>query len=151
MGKVTAADPASRLSWSTPPAALAVCGVGGLVLVGATFFADDGPGRLLIGLAAIGLLLSTGLGLRQRPRLAVEPGDPARIVVRGLTGARSYTPEQILRIRVVRYQRLGRRMPMLEMDVDDHGDEKLIIFGRWDLGAHPEDVLEVLRIHINSK
>ncbi|AYF74676.1 PH domain-containing protein [Nocardia yunnanensis] len=145
---MTAADPSSRLSWSTPPAALVTCGIGAIVLAAATFLANDGPGRLLIGLAALGLLCLTGVGLRQRPRLAVEPGNPVHIVVRGLTGPQRYTPQQILRVRVVNYRRLGRRMPMLEMDVDHLGEERLIIFGRWDLGAHPEDVLEVLRIHL---
>lgn len=148
MGTVTATGPDSRLSWSTPPAALAACGIGGLVLGAAAIFSTDGPGRLLIGLAALGLLGLAGLGLRQRPRLAVEPGEPVHIVVRGLTGPQRYTPEQVLRVRVVHYRRLGRRMPMLEMDVDQHGDEKLIIFGRWDLGTHPEDVLEVLRVQL---
>ncbi|BAW03295.1 PH domain-containing protein [Nocardia seriolae] len=146
---MTSTDPSSRLSWSTPPAALTICGIGGLVLAGATFLSNDGPGRLLIGLAALGLLFLTGVGLRQRPRLAIEPGNPVHVVVRGLAGAQRYTPQQILRVRVVNYRRLGRRMPMLEMDVDHDGDERLIIFGRWDLGAHPEDVLEVLRIHLS--
>ncbi|MEC3958026.1 PH domain-containing protein [Nocardia sp. CDC153] len=146
---MTETDPSSRLAWSTPPAALAVCGIGGIALAVAAFLSNDGPGRLLIGLAALGLLFLTGMGLRQRPRLSVEPGDPVHIVVRGLAGPQRYTPQQILRVRVVNYRRLGRRMPMLEMDVDHDGDEKLIIFGRWDLGAHPEDVLEVLRIHLS--
>ncbi|WP_328602146.1 PH domain-containing protein [Nocardia terrae] len=141
-------DTSSRLAWSTPPAALAVCGIGGVVLAVAAFLSNDGPGRLLIGLAALGLLFMTVVGLRQRPRLAVEPGDPVQLVVRGLAGAQRYTPQQILRVRVVNYRRLGRRMPMLELDVDHQGDEKLLIFGRWDLGAHPEDVLEVLRIQL---
>ncbi|MGW4241267.1 PH domain-containing protein [Nocardia sp. NPDC004722] len=145
---MTSSDPSSRLAWSTPMGALVVCGIGGVVLAGAAFLATDGPGRLLIGLAAAGLLFLTVMGLRQRPRLAVEPGDPVHVVVRGLAGPQRYTPEQVLRVRVVNYRRLGRRMPMLEMDVDHHGDEKLLIFGRWDLGAHPEDVLEVLRIHL---
>ncbi|MTE11941.1 PH domain-containing protein [Nocardia aurantiaca] len=146
---MTATDPSSRLSWSTPPAALAACGIGGIALAVAAFFSTDGPGRLLIGMAALGLLFLTGMGLRQRPRLAVEPDDPVHIVVRGLAGPQRYTPQQILRVRVVNYRRLGRRMPMLEIDVDHEGEEKLLILGRWDLGAHPEDVLEVLRIHLS--
>lgn len=149
MGTVTATGPDSRLSWSTPPAALVACGIGGLVLAVAAIVSTDGPGRLLIGVAAVGLLGLTALGVRQRPRLAVEPGDPVHIVVRGLTGPQRYAPEQILRVRVVHYRRLGRRMPMLEMDVDNSGEERLLIFGRWDLGTRPEDVLEVLRAHLS--
>ena len=37
---------------------------------------------------------------------------------------------------------------MLELDVNHDGDEKLLIFGRWDLGTHPEDVLEVIESHL---
>lgn len=148
MGTVTTADPSSRLAWSTPPGALAVCGLGGVVLAAFAFLSNDNAARLLIGLAALGLLFLCFMGVRQRPRLEIEPGDPVHVVVRGLAGPQRYSPAQILRVRVVGYRRLGRRMPMLEMDVDHHGDEKLIIFGRWDLGAHPEDVLEVLRIHL---
>ncbi|WP_245677948.1 PH domain-containing protein [Nocardia acidivorans] len=137
-----------QLCWSTPPAALAVCGIGGLVMAVAAFVTDDAPGRLLIGLAAAGLLFLAFMGLRQRPRLAVETGPQPKIVVRGLAGPRYYTPEQVLRARIVNYRRLGRRMPMLEMDVRRDGAERLIIFGRWDLGTRPENVLDTLRAYL---
>ncbi|QLY31075.1 PH domain-containing protein [Nocardia huaxiensis] len=141
-------DSVSRLSWSTPPAALVTCAIGGLVLAGAAVLSNEAPARLLIGLAAAGLLAMAGLGLRQRPRLSIEPGDPAQLVVRGLTGPQRYSSRQITRARVVNYRRLGRRMPMLEIDVDNGGEEKLLIFGRWDLGASPDDVLDTLRAHL---
>ncbi|MFE6863534.1 PH domain-containing protein [Nocardia sp. NPDC057668] len=142
-------EPTPRLDWSTPLPAVIACGIGGLGLLAATALATDAAGRLLIGVAALGLLFLFVLGLRQRPRLAVEPGDPPRIVVRGLTGAQRYTPDRIVRTRVVSYRRLGRRMPMLEMDIaEPGGDERLLIFGRWDLGTHPEDVLDVLRAYL---
>lgn len=147
MGTVTPAD-SRALAWSTPPAALAVCALGGIVLAVAAFLSDDPPGRLLIGLAAVALLVMAGVGLRQRPRLAVEPGTPDPVVVRGVAGPKRYTPEQVLRARVVSYRRLGRRMPMLELDVNDGGEERLLIFGRWDLGAAPDEVLETLRTHL---
>lgn len=147
MGKVTT-ESSSRLDWSTPLAGVIACGAGGIALAVAAVVSDDSAGRLLIGLAALGLLFLAALGLRQRPRLAIEPGNPPHFVVRGLTGAQRYTAEQIIRARVVRYRRLGRSMPMLELDVDHEGDEKLIIFGRWDLGAHPEDVLDTLRAYL---
>ncbi|MFB7720627.1 PH domain-containing protein [Nocardia sp. NPDC056100] len=137
-----------QLSWSTPPAALVVCGLGGLVMAVAAVVTSDNAGRLLIGLAALGLLFLAAMGLRQRPRLAVETGPVPKIVVRGLTGPRFYTPDQVLRARVVQYRRLGRRMPMLEMDVRHDGEERLIIFGRWDLGARPESVLDSLRPYL---
>ncbi|WP_067696843.1 PH domain-containing protein [Nocardia jejuensis] len=145
---MTDLDPAAPLSWSTPPAALAACAAGGVALVIGAILTDDGPGKLLIGLGAAGLLVLAGMGLRQRPRLAVEPGNPAHVVVHGFTGPQRYSAQQVLRVRVVNYRRLGRRMPMLELDVNHDGDEKLLIFGRWDLGTHPEDVLEVIESHL---
>lgn len=141
---MNAVNPEPRIAWTTPTPALIAVTVGGVVLAGAAVFAKDGPSRLLIGLAALGLLALAGLGFRQRPRLAVIPGSSPRLVVRSLVGPTEYTPAQILRVRIARYRRLGRRMPMLEIDVTHHGEERLLIFGRWDLGAHPEDVYDTL-------
>ncbi|MFI5778449.1 PH domain-containing protein [Nocardia sp. NPDC051570] len=147
MGTVTAAEPESRLEWSTPPTALAAAVVGGIALAGAAALAADGPSRLLVGLAAAMLLGLAVLGLRQRPRLTIVPGDRPRLIVRGLFGPAEYPAERILRARVVDFRRLGRRVPNLELDVEQHGDERLLIFGRWDLGTHPEDVLDAMRAH----
>jgi hypothetical protein len=121
--------------------------VGGLVLAGAAVLSSDGASRLLIGLAALGLLGLALLGYRQRPRLAIIPGAEPRLVVRSLFGATEYTRDQITRARIVSYRRLGRKTPMLEIDADDHGTERLLIFGRWDLGTRPEDVFDTLVEH----
>ncbi|QIS16982.1 PH domain-containing protein [Nocardia terpenica] len=144
---MTASESGSRLAWSTPPGALAAAAVGGVALAGAAVLATDAPSRLLVGLAALALLGLAGLGLRQRPRLTIVPGARPRLVVRGLLGPAEYAPEQILRARVVGFRRLGRRVPNLELDVDHDGHERLLIFGRWDLGTHPEDVLDALIAH----
>lgn len=140
-------DPAPRLEWSTPAPALVVVTLGGVALAVAAAFASDAPSRLLIGLAAALLLCLAGLGFRQRPRLTVVPGNPAHLVVRGLLGPVEYGPERILRARVVGFRRLGRSIPNLELDVDHKGEERLLIFGRWDLGTHPQDVLDVMTVH----
>jgi hypothetical protein len=144
---VTASGPVSRLSWSTPPSALVAAVVGGLALGLAAVLSADGPSRLLIGLAAVLLLGMAGLGLRQRPRLSIVPGTAPRLVVRGLSGAVEYRPEQIARARVVRFQRLGRPVPNLEIDVDRDGVDRLLIFGRWDLGTHPDEVFDALEAY----
>ncbi|PXX62963.1 PH (Pleckstrin Homology) domain-containing protein [Nocardia tenerifensis] len=137
-------DATPRLAWATPtPALIAVTG-GGLVLAVAAILANEPASRLLVGLAALGLLALAGLGFRQRPRLAVVPGADPRMVVRTLLGADEYGREQIVRARVVDYRRLGRKMPMLEIDVDHDGTERLLIFGRWDLGTRPDDVYDIL-------
>jgi hypothetical protein len=148
------------LTWSTPAPALVAVTLGGLVLLGAAVFVDNEPaGRLLIGVAAIGLLVIAALGFRQRPRLAIRPGPPAELIVRRLTRSHTFHAESIARARVVRYPRLGRRVPMLEVEVlpanapatpgvpEAESDTRLMMFGRWDLGAAPEDVLDALYLH----
>lgn len=107
-------------------------------------------GRFLLALAVIGLFVMGGLALRQRPRLAViEDAGTKSIAVQRLRARHEFTREQIDRVRLVRYPRLGRRVPMLEIDIVDRptDTEKLLIFGRWDLGTSPEDVLDVLAVH----
>ncbi|QIS00952.1 PH domain-containing protein [Nocardia brasiliensis] len=133
-------DNSPQLAWTTPTSALVAVTGGGVLLAVATIFAGDAPARLLIGLAAAGLLGLAGLGFRQRPRLSVAPGPQPRMVVRTLFGPTGYTREQIIRARVVDYRRLGRKMPMLEIDVNHDDTERLLIFGRWDLGTRPDEV-----------
>ncbi|MEU2035245.1 PH domain-containing protein [Nocardia amamiensis] len=139
-----------HLAWTTPTAALVAVTVGGVVLAVAAVFSTDAPSRLLVGLAAVGLLALAGLGFRQRPRLSVRSGAQPRLVVRTLTGPVEYTRDQIIRARVVGYRRLGRKNPMLELDVERDGAERLLIFGRWDLGVNPEvvyhHIVEALRL-----
>ena len=134
-----------RLAWSTPLPALVAVAIGGVVLAVAALLTAEVPGKFLLGVAALVLLALAVLGIRQRPRLSVAPGEQPRLVVRGLTGATEYTRDQIMRARIVGYRRLGRKSPMLEIDVDHLGTERLLIFGRWDLGTSPEDVYETLR------
>ena len=133
-------------SWSTPTAALAATGIGGVAMaVAAATLAADPAGRFLIGLAALGLLVVTALGLRQRPRLAIRD-DNSGIVLQRLGGTLDVHRGDLSRVRIVRYPRLGRRVPMLEIDVRPPGsdDDKLIVFGRWDLGTDPTTVFEAL-------
>ncbi|QBJ96542.1 PH domain-containing protein [Rhodococcus sp. ABRD24] len=138
------------LEWSTPLAAVGALIVGATVLVGGTFLTGvDAPGRFLAAVAAVGMLVLAGLGARQRPKLAVVSLDgESAVAATRLTGRRVYRRADILRIRIVRYPRLGRRVPMLEIDaVDPDGAERLLIFGRWDLGADPNVVFDALTVH----
>ncbi|EME15570.1 PH domain-containing protein [Rhodococcus triatomae] len=133
-------------SWSTPTAALTATGVGGVAMaVAALAVTTDPAGRFLIGLAALGLLVVTALGLRQRPRLAIRD-DNGGVVFQRL-GSRLEVPRsELSRVRIVRYPRLGRRVPMLEIDVRPPGsdDDRLLVFGRWDLGTDPTNVFDAL-------
>lgn len=139
------------ISWATPMGVVYAMFGGGIALAIASIIAPTEPaGRFLLALAVIGLFVMGGLALRQRPRLAViEDAGTKSIAVQRLRARHEFTREQIDRVRLVRYPRLGRRVPMLEIDIVDRptDTEKLLIFGRWDLGTSPEDVLDVLTVH----
>ncbi|MGB3771617.1 MAG: PH domain-containing protein [Rhodococcus sp. (in: high G+C Gram-positive bacteria)] len=134
----------SSLSWSTPVAAVAALGVGGVVLAGAAVVTGDDPaGRLLIGLAALAALMLAALAGVQRPKLTARTDV---LAVKTLRGVREYGRDDVVGVRLVPYPRLGRRVPMLEMDVLDQGAERLLIFGRWDLGKDPREVFDALDV-----
>jgi hypothetical protein len=112
--------------------------------------ADDAPGRLLAAAGTIGLAAAALFGSIARPRLSV---DSEHVAVRSLTGVKAWPWRQVSSIRVVRHRRLGREIPMLELDILDTGAQeadgdprqRLIIMGRLDLNADPEDVLEAIQ------
>jgi hypothetical protein len=102
--------------------------------------ADDPPGRVLLGVVAL-LLALTGLYTTvARPRLAA---DQEGIAVRGLTGTRRWTWAEV-NVRLVRTRRLGRESATLEVDAEHAEEPDLVVLGRFDLGADPEDVVEEL-------
>ncbi|MFD6390190.1 PH domain-containing protein [Nocardia sp. NPDC055029] len=140
-------DSAGGTSWTTPTAGLVAVSGGGLILVVAAVLAQDGPSRLLVGLAAVAVLGMAVLGFRQRPRLTMVSGPAPRLVVGTLTGPKEYPLDRIDRIRMVSYRRLGRKSAMLEIDVQHEGSERLLIFGRWDLGTNPHDVYDALVVN----
>ncbi|WP_189032491.1 PH domain-containing protein [Nocardia rhizosphaerihabitans] len=140
-------DSAGSTSWTTPTAGLVAVSGGGLILVVAAVLAQDGPSRLLVGLAAVAVLGMAVLGFRQRPRLTMVSGPAPRLVVGTLTGPKEYPLDRIDRIRMVSYRRLGRKSAMLEIDVQHEGSERLLIFGRWDLGTNPHDVYDALVVN----
>lgn len=144
---MNAVDSAGSTSWTTPAAGLVAVSGGGLILVVAAVLAQDGPSRLLVGLAAVAVLGMAVLGFRQRPRLTMVSGPAPRLVVGTLTGPKEYPLDRIDRIRMVSYRRLGRKSAMLEIDVQHEGSERLLIFGRWDLGTNPHDVYDALVVN----
>ncbi|MGN5237679.1 PH domain-containing protein [Rhodococcus sp. SJ-3] len=141
------------LEWSTPPVAVAALSAGGVVLaVAAVFAVPDAVGRILIGFAALLVLSMAFSAARQRPRLEVlsDPdGQASGIATTRLSGRREFPRATLHRVRIVEYPRLGRRVPMLEIDTLEPGtgDERLMIFGRWDLGTDPRDVYDALAVH----
>jgi hypothetical protein len=103
----------------------------------------DAPGRLLVGTGAV-LLLVLGVGdILARPRLAAGPEG---VDVRTWTGRR-HLPWAGLRVQVRESRRLGMRSRTLELDTSagPHDDGVLVVLGRRDLGADPEEVARALR------
>jgi Bacterial PH domain len=98
----------------------------------------DPAGRLLAGVAAVGAGIAATFGTRARPRLRV---DADGLTVNGLFRTRHHPWPLVQDVRVLRMRRLGRETSLLEVDtVTADGDERLIVFGRLDLAADPEDV-----------
>lgn len=98
----------------------------------------DPPGRVLAGIAAVGLLTFATMSWRARPKLAIADDG---LVFRGWTGTRHLQPSDIRRIRITEFRRLARKQRLLEIDTVD---DRLLVFTRWDLGTDPLDVLDAL-------
>jgi hypothetical protein len=115
--------------------------IGAGLALAATFL--DAAGRVLVGTAA---LLALVLALRDalaRPRLSAGPDG---VQVRTWT-TRKHLPWRRLQVRVRTTRRLGVRGTALELDTAAGPDDEgvLVVLGRWDLGADPEDVARALR------
>lgn len=102
----------------------------------------DVPGLLLAVAATVGLVLAALYGTRARPRLRA---DADGVAVRGLT-TRTVPWSQIRDVRAQAVRRWGRDSTMLELDVvEPDGTERLLVFGRLDLGDDPVDVADAVR------
>lgn len=100
--------------------------------------ATDTPGRVLAGLAGVGLMVFAGFSWRSRPRLALTSDG---LAVRGWWHTRLLTPDSLTRLRVTEFQRIGRTHRLLEIETHD---DQLLLLSRWDLGTDPRDVYEAL-------
>ncbi|MGE0214888.1 PH domain-containing protein [Mycolicibacterium sp.] len=98
----------------------------------------DAPGRVLVGIAAAGLLVFALLSWRARPRLAISEDA---LVYRGWFRDRRLTAAEITLIRITEFRRIGRKVRLLEIDTSD---DRLLVLSRWDLGADPLSVLDTL-------
>ncbi|WNG87733.1 PH domain-containing protein [Mycobacterium sp. ITM-2016-00317] len=128
-----------QTKWGPSPAGIIVTGILGVVLaIGAVTLVTDPPGRLLIGVAAVGLIVFALMSWRARPKLAIADGA---LVYRGWFGTRRLTKSDITRIRITEFRRIGRKMRLLEVDTTD---DRLLVLSRWDLGTDPLHVLDVL-------
>jgi hypothetical protein len=128
-----------QTQWAPPPAGIAACGVAGIVMaIGCVTLVTDLPGRVLIGIAAAGLILFASATWRARPKLAITADG---LVVRGWLRTQLLRRTDIKIIRITEFRRIGRKIRLLEVDAQDG---RLLIFSRWDLGTDPLEVLDAL-------
>ena len=128
-----------QTQWAPPSAGIAACGVAGVAMaIGCVTLVTDAPGRLLIGIAAVGLILFASATWRARPKLAITANG---LVVRGWWRTQLLRRPDIKIIRITEFRRIGRKIRLLEVDAKDG---RLLVFSRWDLGADPLEVLDVL-------
>jgi hypothetical protein len=128
-----------QTEWSPSTLGIAACGIFGLILATAVVtIITDPPGRILVGIAAMGLLVFASLSWRARPKLAITDGG---LLIRGWSRTHVLRRSDIKIIRITEFRRLARKVRLLEVDTVD---DRLLVFTRWDLGTDPLDVLDAL-------
>ena len=128
-----------QCEWSPPTLGIAACALAGVAMaVGTATAITDGPGRVLTGVAAIGLLVFAVMSWRARPKLAIT-GDG--LVIRGWWRSSVLQRADIKLIRITEFRRLARKVRLLEIDTVD---DRLLVLTRWDLGTDPLNVLDAL-------
>lgn len=136
----------SICQWSPAPALVTALWIGAAAALVWTIAlwvtAADAPGLLIAAVTTSGLAAWAVWGTRARPRLQA---DADGVTVRGYGAARHHPWPLVQDVRIVRTRRLGRESSVLEIDtVRADGTERLLLFGRLDLAADPEDVLPAL-------
>ncbi|WP_328363536.1 PH domain-containing protein [Mycobacterium sp. NBC_00419] len=128
-----------QTEWAPNPAGIAALGLVGFVMaIACVTVVTDPPGRILTGVAAVGLILFATGSWRARPRLAITPEG---LVYRGWFRSQTLRNPDISLIRITEFRRIGRKVRLLEIDTTDN---RLIVLSRWDLGTEPLTVLDAL-------
>lgn len=128
-----------QTTWGPRPLGVAALGIAGLVMaIACVTLVTDPPGRLLGGIAAVGLLLFATFSWRARPKLAITDSG---LEIRGWLSTRKLQRADIKLIRITEFRRIGRKVQLLEIDSTD---DRLQVFTRWDLGTNPIEVLDAL-------
>lgn len=128
-----------QTEWAPPAAGVAGCGAVGVVMaIAAVTLVTDPPGRVLAGIAALGLILFAGASWRARPKLAITPNG---LAIGGWLRTQLLQRRQIKIIRITEFRRHGRTVRLLEIETVGGG---LFILSRWDLGTDPLQVLDAL-------
>lgn len=128
-----------QTEWSPPTLGIAACGIFGLILaIAAVTMITDPPGRVLVGIAAVGLVVFASQSWRARPKLAISDDG---LLTRGWLRTNLLRRSDIKLIRITEFRRLARKVRLLEIDTTD---DRLLVFTRWDLGTDPLEVLDAL-------
>jgi hypothetical protein len=96
------------------------------------------PGRILTGIAAVGLITFAIVSWRARPKLAITTDG---VAIRGWRHTRVLVRADMRTVRITEFRRLARTTRLLEIDT---ADDRLHVFTRWDLGTDPLEVLDAL-------
>ncbi|MCF6389849.1 PH domain-containing protein [Mycobacterium sp. MBM] len=128
-----------QTNWAPKPIAILWIAILGLVMgLTAVTVVTDLPGRVLGGVAALGLILFAIASWRARPKLAITASG---LQIRGWLSTRVLAKDDITLIRITEFRRLARKVRLLEIDTTD---DRLYVFTRWDLGTNPLEVLDAL-------
>ena len=100
-----------QTEWAPHPAGIAGCGVGGVLMaIAAVTLVTDPPGRVIAGIAAVGLIVFAGASWRARPKLAITTDG---LVVRGWLRTQLFRRDAIEIIRISEFRRHARRVRLL--------------------------------------
>ncbi|OBH99552.1 PH domain-containing protein [Mycobacterium sp. E2733] len=128
-----------QTQWEPRTTGIAGCGAAGVLMaIASVTVVTDAPGRILTGIAAVGLVLFAGATWRARPKLAITADG---LLLRGWFRTQVLRPDDIKIIRITEFRRYGRKVRLLEVEAADGG---LVLFSRWDLGTDPLEVLDAL-------
>ena len=126
-----------RASWQPRPVETGAAAVGAVLALSLALVAGDPAGRVLFGVAAVGLAVLAAADLLLRPRLSA---DPAGLRIRTPTTRQRLPWSAVERIDVDERERYGLTARTLELEADG----RLIVLGRRSLGADPRDVADDL-------
>ena len=107
--------------------------------IAAVTLITDPPGRVLAGIAGVGLVTFATFSWRARPKLAISEDG---LIVRGWWSTRTLRRTDIEVLRITEFRRITRKVRLLEIDT---ADGRLLVFTRWDLGTDPLNVLDALK------
>jgi hypothetical protein len=125
-----------RARWAPRPVETAAAAGGAVVALLLAALADP-AGRVLLGVAGLGLLVLVAVDVLLRPRLAA---DAAGVQVRTLGVRRRLPWSALRRVDVDEHNRYGLTARTLELDAG----ETLVVLGRRTLGSDPRDVADAL-------